>query len=824
MNAGVHAKMSQTGIAGGFASDRVAAARELVWSLCAERPHALAWSRAATLAAAGGLTIFAMLAVGCWYGAGAVVPWDSKNHFYPMVRHLADGLARGEIPYWNPFHFGGHPAIADPQSLIFTPTMFLFAWLAPGASMQLFDAAIFAHLLMGGLAILGLFRRRDWHPAGAVLAGMIFILGGPAASRLQHNGIIISYAYLPLAILVLEIALERASLRWAALFGMVAACMAIGRDQVAFLGCLVLLLVVALEAVRSGAPLVWLGRRWAVLGLAGLVGLSLLAIPSLLTMQFLADSNRPGISYGIAVAGSLAPVNLATMLAPNVFGSLNWTYDYWGPGYETTVSPDHTDRAINYLFFGSLPALLLLWHGVAGRRLLGRSVRGFLIVSVAALLYAIGRSTPFFSAVFDALPGVQLYRRPADATFLLNFAWAVCAGYLLHRYIAEGLPNPFRELPKAAATALAFAAVALAAALVGGALAFSSAQQHFDFALREIAVAGAIFAGLAIVMTVFDGPGRRAAVAVLLVAVTGGELLARNAAASINAEPAARYVFDSMPAAQAAGLEVLRKEIAAKNAAGAYPRVEVLGLPGGWQNASMVFGLENTLGYNPLRIAAYARAVGPGENAVDPNSRKFPGTFRGYTCTLASLLGLEYLVLDRPLARLPRHVPRPFASQVYAADGMYVYRLRNAAPRAYLATGVKPVDTDDALANRSVPEFDRSREALIDETSMAQIQGVYAEAAGETNDASVKIMRHGANRVELAVDTARAGIVVLHDLYYPGWTVKVDGMERPVLRANMLFRGVEVGAGHHVVTFEFDPLSYANLSAALKGALRLSGE
>ena len=65
---------------------------------------------------------------------------------------------------------------------------------------------------------------------------------------------------------------------------------------------------------------------------------------------------------------------------------------------------------------------------------------------------------------------------------------------------------------------------------------------------------------------------------------------------------------------------------------------------------------------------------------------------------------------------------------------------------------------------------------------------------------------------------------LLHDLYYPGWTVKVDGVERPVLRANILFRGVEVGAGHHVVTFEFDPLSFANLSAALKGALRLSGE
>lgn len=50
----------------------------------------------------------------------------------------------------------------------------------------------------------------------------------------------------------------------------------------------------------------------------------------------------------------------------------------------------------------------------------------------------------------------------------------------------------------------------------------------------------------------------------------------------------------------------------------------------------MVLGLEDTLGYNPLRISTYERAVGPGENAVDPNGRHFPGTFRGYKCTLAS--------------------------------------------------------------------------------------------------------------------------------------------------------------------------------------------
>ncbi len=82
--------------------------------------------------------------------------------------------------------------------------MLLFGWLVPEPSMQLFDIVVFAHFLPGALAFVFLFRRRGWHPAGAVVAAIIFILGGSATARLQHTGIILSYGYFPLALLLLE--------------------------------------------------------------------------------------------------------------------------------------------------------------------------------------------------------------------------------------------------------------------------------------------------------------------------------------------------------------------------------------------------------------------------------------------------------------------------------------------------------------------------------------------------------------------------------------------------------------------------------------------
>jgi hypothetical protein len=49
------------------------------------------------------------------------------------------------------------------------------------------------------------------------------------------------------------------------------------------------------------------------------------------------------------------------------------------------------------------------------------------------LLYALGAYTPAFHLIYDLMPAVALYRRPADATFVLVALVAIIAGYLVHR-------------------------------------------------------------------------------------------------------------------------------------------------------------------------------------------------------------------------------------------------------------------------------------------------------------------------------------------------------------------------------------------------------
>src|SRR5262245_27250641 len=178
-----------------------------------------------------------LLAASRWIVTDTVVPWDSKNQFYAFFRFLASSIHDGVLPFWNPYHYGGHPSVADPQSLIFAPLFVLWALVDPTPSLRAFDLIVFAHLLIGGLAIATIGWRAAWPVSAIVLAAVVFMLGGAAAGRLQHTGLIITYGLFPLALLLLQLALERRSLMSAIAFGLVPSALALGRHQVSLLVC-----------------------------------------------------------------------------------------------------------------------------------------------------------------------------------------------------------------------------------------------------------------------------------------------------------------------------------------------------------------------------------------------------------------------------------------------------------------------------------------------------------------------------------------------------------------------------------------------------------
>jgi hypothetical protein len=697
-----------------------------------------------------------------WIATGAVVPWDSKNQFYAFFRFLSATLHAGDWPFWNPYHYGGHPSVADPQSLIFAPLFVAWGTLDAAPTMRAFDIIVLVHLLAGGVAIVAIGWRARWPVPSCVLAATLFMFGGAASGRLQHTGIILNYSLFPLALLLLQLALERRSQILAVGFAVTAVNIALGRNQVALMLCALLLAAAVAEVSCSSRPARYLRARSGVLTTMAALGGALLVVPMLLTLQFADLSNRPTELLNDALRASLYPANLATIAVPNIFGT---HASYWGPGPATLPEVALTDDAENYLFFGAVPTLLLIWMGIAagsawrpGRRLMSGTI-------VVACVFMFGRYTPLYQLVFRFVPGIDLFRRPTDASFIFGIALAVLAGHCLTDYIREGLPR-FRPLNT-------LVAVAPLLAVIVSAVMFSARTGHGLAATREAVIAGAVMlvAGL-MLLSARRGPARLVAAGlVTLVAVT--ELLWWNAASRLNARSWSNYaVLESPTGSEATAIAFLDATIAADHGRGDYPRVEVLGLGGPWQNLAMVRGWEATNGYNPLRIGIYDRLVSPGEQSWDVYLRQFPPSFANYTCALAQSLGLTYLVLGQPLDRSP--VPAPAgADLLLAGPPAWIYRLPGAMPRAQMSDG----------------------------------------------SGTVEIQSSRPGRVELIANSPASGLLVLHDIYYPGWIAEVDGKEVPIQRFGALFRAVEVPIGTHSVTFHFAPFSSANLRDALNSAL-----
>ncbi|MGB4866190.1 MAG: hypothetical protein WBP38_09895, partial [Hyphomicrobium sp.] len=146
-----------------------------------------------------------------WLSGAVTIPWDAKAQFLPQLQFLAASFAKGESPFWAPYVFSGHPQIADPQSLIFSPPFVLLAWLNPAPSAWAADVTLFAMVLISAAALFLWLTDKGWHAAAALLSAIAFAFGAAMAWRIQHVGQVMSLAYLPITLVLLDRALSRQS-------------------------------------------------------------------------------------------------------------------------------------------------------------------------------------------------------------------------------------------------------------------------------------------------------------------------------------------------------------------------------------------------------------------------------------------------------------------------------------------------------------------------------------------------------------------------------------------------------------------------------------
>lgn len=100
-------------------------------------------------------------------------------------------------------------------------------------------------------------------------------------------------------------------------------------------------------------------------------------------------------------------------------------------------------------------------------------------------------------------------------------------------------------------------------------------------------------------------------------------------------------------------------------------------------------------------------------------------------------------------------------------------------------------------------DIDTKHAAVADEAFREQLDG------SALSIGTVRLTQYAPNELHYTVQSDGGGVVVFSEIYYPGWTVTIDGTPVEAGRADYLLRALRVPAGQHEVVFEFRPSSIA---------------
>ena len=711
-----------------------------------------------------------------------------------MIQNFPNLL--GPRTLWGPLLFSGFPTLGDPQMMLWYPPSQLLSLLPRSWNVFI----VFAYVIASS-SLYGYTLRVTGSRLGAAVSGVVLGLSGFLVAHLGHTNMIHAVAWIPLLVWCLEEQRRRPSAGWfcggAVALGL---CGLAGHPQIfANAGLLCLGYVGLLGSQRAGASR---GYRPLAIGCV-VVGTALAGVLLLPMLELASHSQRATTDYRFFMSGSLRPLEIVQLVLPWVFGG--W---HGGP-FEPTSLPYFGRGNLSEIsgYVGLMPLLLA---GIAARRGCDDPIiRFWALVAGVALLLALGRHVPL-GAVLYLLPGYDQFRIPPRHLLEFTLAIAILSGLGIARLqTMEPLSRRLalrRGTIAIACTVVAAATLATAIFLVGfwekyrsevGVDVAQALPWRNPMVLGQLVVSGL---GLGVLWLWVRRPTRAFSLVltgliVLEVAWFGGFAEWRGSPTS------AAFSFPQ-------SLQPYASELR-----GSHQRLVSAGLPGPKDSAppnrNRLWGIPSASGYGPLVLARYSEFAGVGPYGLV----QLEGL--GQDDRSLDLLAVRFLTVPRMMAsQLSPGLHRRWQKVGELAESI-VFENSQAMPRMWLVgeTVEAPVDALLRAIQESVlPDgsaFDPGRVALIEEPLPDAIH--CQDTCG-----TVQVDALEATRLLLRADAESRALLVLSEIFYPGWKARIDGVSVPIHRVDYCLRGIVVPAGSHEVELRFEPWS-------LRGGAVVSG-
>lgn len=212
-------------------------------------------------------------------------------------------------------------------------------------------------------------------------------------------------------------------------------------------------------------------------------------------------------------------------------------------------------------------------------------------------------------------------------------------------------------------------------------------------------------------------------------------------------------------------------------------------------NSNIVYRISSLRVHNPMqpaRFSEYAKLCGA---RLD----EFRNQAYEMVTDAVDLASVRYIISQfKPL-------PARYKLVCTTSQGIAIYENPHCLPEAYLVSSYRmAANMADAKARIQAADFDPQSEAVLEGESNMTIK----EDGPKVAIVPLTTKRQNCNQIDIEVANPTDSILVLTDIFYPGWLATIDGRETEILRANYLFRAISVPAGSHKVTFAYSPQSF----------------
>lgn len=723
-------------------------------------------------------------------GRGVIGSFDLVVLFYPYKTYVRDLIGQGEIPLWNPLTQLGVPLLANIQTGILYPPNVIFLFL-PFAMALTWSVVLHVWLALGGTYFflrygLGTSAFAAW------IGALCFGLGGFLLANVGNLNHVHTAIWLPWILLCARRACGP-SATWMLLGGVVTALSFLGGHTQEFYYMFVAVgLFCAYLAFASHEELT--SRWWPLLVPVSfvLIGGLLSAAQLLPTFEAYLQSYRAGgLSLSEVADFALDRREVLLYLLPH--------YWHMPSGLQTVGFIGVSGGVI--AFFGLLQIAQRRW------------VPFFVLLAFLAFVLALGTYTPLFTFLHQVVPGFSSFRSVGRWLFLFSFSVSVLAALGVDRLPVDLRPGERSHL-SLVLLASTLVGMVLTAAYVGYMNLVGSQQALPEPRVLVFWLIVALMTYAAILLVLNHSLAASLSY-VLLGALVVIELFFASRPLEFNQVMPAEIYEPSKDTEQVSlhwrdsrYISIARERFPLRDEELRKERL-LETMPEFWAERAVQYGRFNDeLRTNlnlPLGVATadgYDGGLFPTQNYVQLRTALFhgrdvlpdqslPGVDRDeLDATLWGLLNVRYLIADHHQWS-PGEGWEDFGR--FRDDGPGIYENSEFLPRAFVV--YETVEDDDPLRLRTI---DVSRQALV-ERPIPELIG----ATGESTPAAV--VSDAPRRVEIQATTARPGLLVVSDAFYPGWRATINGNPTEIHRVNLALRGVLLPSGEHTVVFEYQP-------------------